>query len=118
MNIDMQVIEDLGGYLKAKEISKMSSHALVPTGKDGKTVHVTFLKKALLEYRRIHNIYEVGDSLVIRDLSDPCNRVFKVDRIGACGGIYDEQWRKLRIKYFRHATDDEITADIRLPIEL
>ena len=53
------LIENLGGYESAK--SKF---------RDNGSLHAERLKKALLEYRRQHNIFEVGDKVVFSN--NPC----------------------------------------------
>lgn len=74
----MNLIEQLGGYGKAKEILincpqyyheyQPKSVGIYEAGyyRDSAQNRVSMvnLKKALLEYRRQHNIFEVGDKVV------------------------------------------------------
>ena len=63
-------------------------------------------KKAMLECRREHNIFEVGDYIVV-DSYKPEFQVFQLtqDDIGS-------HW--ISLVDFRHATDEEIKAGRRL----
>lgn len=51
------LIEQLGGYERASSIAKCKSGVVHPTNQ---------LLAALLEYRRQHNIFEVGDKVVYK----------------------------------------------------
>lgn len=103
----MNLIERLGGYEKAKAFLNATSFTideLIMMQRSGlRTQHV---EKALLEYRRQHNIYEVGDLII-----DACigNSVIKYH------GGYDnhENWVSC---FVRHATDAEIKAGKRLEV--
>ena len=57
--------------------------------------------------------YKVGDYLVAKR-KFKSNELFKIERIGNNGGIYDEKWRLLLIGKLRHATIEEIKAGRRL----
>lgn len=57
--------------------------------------------------------FTVGDYLVAKRQFE-CNELFRVERIGKNGGIYDEKWRLLLIGKLRHATLEEIKAGRRL----
>lgn len=59
--------------------------------------------------------FKVGDYLVAKRQFES-NEIFKVDRIGRTGGIYDNKWRLLYDENFEHATPKEIKAGIRLPL--
>lgn len=99
----MSLIEQLGGYEKAK--SKL---------RDNGSLHAERLKRALLEYRRQHNIFEVGDWVVniktgafgdfikYADTNKGHKHCF-VD-IGLCDVAL------FCVKNIRHATDAEIKA--------
>ncbi|WP_046205855.1 hypothetical protein [Acinetobacter radioresistens] len=52
----MNLIEQLGGYEKAKEWYK---------DQDLRGNHTVRIRHALLEYRRANNIFEVGDKVVV-----------------------------------------------------
>ena len=103
----MNLIEQLGGYERAKD----GLHRLKLEKKDlltcGDLVVVeSEIDAALIEYRRQHNIFEVGDPII-----DACigNSVIKYH------GGYDnhENWVSC---FVRHATDEEIKAGKRLEV--
>ena len=103
----MNLIEQLGGYERAKD----GLHRLKFEKKDlltcGDLVVVeSEIDAALIEYRRQHNIFEVGDPII-----DACigNSVIKYH------GGYDnhENWVSC---FVRHATDEEIKAGKRLEV--
>lgn len=104
--INMNLIEQLGGYEKAKSKSR-----------DNGSLHSERLKKALLEYRRQHNIFEVGDKVVLKNSrfgshNDAIYTVVNINKshmlyelcIGWCGFSH----------YLEHATPEEIKAGRRL----
>ena len=109
----MSLIEKLGGYEKAKEMYTAQLRAgLAPYG----------YEKALLEYRRQHNIFEVGDK-VIEITDHPDNDVLTVksisDNLLVCESDYLNASYVLSNKhkpcfYVRHATPEEIKAGHRL----
>ena len=101
------LIENLGGYESAKYKLR-----------DNGSLHAERLKKALLEYRRQHNIFEKEDFVV---------HIFykgsKVQRVKGVAGDYihvfshDESYQyKAYGPDFRHATDAEIKAGKRLEV--
>ena len=115
----MNLIEQLGGYEKAKE----ALHQLKSEKKDliscGASVFVeSQVIDALLDYRRQHNIFEQGDPVVSR-CADNETRIFTYqETIGKnivvrCkkgkGYYYPKKW-------FSHATDAEIEAGKRLEV--
>ena len=86
----MNLIEQLGGYERAKKE----------------------LMDALLEYRRQHNIFEVGDKVVYVD-------DFMPDSVSVVSEVNDRVWlngnNAVCIKeIIKHATDAEIKAGRRL----
>ena len=105
----MSLIEQLGGYEKAKEWYK---------DQDLRGNHTVRIRHALLEYRRQHNIFEVGDKVVSR-CADKEIRIFTYqETIGRnilvkCkkgkGYCYPKKW-------FSHANDAEIKAGKRLEV--
>lgn len=106
----VNLIEQLGGYEKAKKWhGKRSARGL------------TFnISKELLQYRREHNIFEVGDYFCYESKylsNDPLdgNEYAKLHRLDSldfeCGWV-EEVMKCGRI--IRHATDEEITAGRRL----
>ena len=59
------------------------------------------------------NEFKVGDYLVAKR-QFKSNELFKVDRIGRNGRIYDDKWRLLHDEKFELATPEEIKAGRRL----
>ena len=114
----MNLIEQLGWYERAKE----GLHRLKLEKKDlltcGDLVVVeSELDAALLEYRRQHNIFEVGD-FVLRN--DGLGNVLKVTSIeGEYANLVrrvdgESIWSWFKLVDIRHATDEEIKAGKRL----
>lgn len=100
----MNLIEQLGGYEKAKSMNKFIQ-----------------IDSELLEHRRQHNIYEAGDLVAYRTL--PYERLFSVRYIGGDEIVIYELWDEMGAKTFtemhpysdiRHATDEEIKVGRRL----
>ena len=106
----MNLIERLGGYENAKERGKREN---VLDDHD-----FNYIQKALLQHRRQHNIFEVGDKVVSR-CADKEIRIFTYqETIGRnilvkCkkgkGYCYPKKW-------FSHANDAEIKAGKRLEV--
>lgn len=136
----MKLIEQLGGYEKAKEIVFDPLHPqMTHVSNDGrhwvnenfsyiseiqsqipKMARIDDIRKALLEYRRQHNIFEVGDRVVFEahfcdeHKGSGCGeityctmdkRVFEID-----------SYYLVSIDEIRHATDAEIKAGKRLEV--
>lgn len=91
----MNLIEQLGGYEKVKlELNRPSS------------TNVFFeceIKRALLKYRRQHNIYEVGDKVVVK-----AHPFWPEDYV--IHTVEQEHIGKWYMSAWRHATDAEIQA--------
>ena len=104
----MNLIEQLGGYEKAKEWYK---------DQDLRGNHTVRIRHALLEYRRQHNIFEVGD-FVLRN--DGFGNVLKVTSIeGEYANLVkrvdgESIWSWFKLVDIRHATDEEIKTGKRL----
>ena len=97
----MNLIEQLGGYEKAKEWHDEN------TDKEWVGIyHMPKLYLALLEHRRQHNIFEVGDLIVLLHTNYRSD-VFALTK--SFKEIYDEKGM-----VYRHATDLEIQAGRRL----
>lgn len=121
----MNLIERLGGYERAKD----GLHRLKLEKKDlltcGDLVVVeSEIDAALLQYRRQHNIFEVGDKVVYRAL--PHERLFSVRFVGDDEIVVYELWDEMGAKTFTekhpysdidHATDAEIKAGKRLEVD-
>ncbi|QKW83428.1 hypothetical protein [Acinetobacter sp. FDAARGOS_724] len=122
----MNLIERYGSYDSAKarqqELSKMAADPrLLYVGKIIKEIGE--IEIGLLEYRRQHNIYEVGDKVVYRNL--PHERLFSVRYVGDDEIVVYELWDEMGAKTFTekhpysdidHANDAEIKAGKRLEV--
>ena len=109
----MNLIEQLGGYEKAKAVQ-------IRRAMDGILHEYDFqLVDALLEYRRQHNIFEIDD-YVVNEHPDTIEAVFQVENLTPklkkpktlrCG-----RWGNYPVgcNSVRHATDEEIKAGRRL----
>ena len=101
------LIENLGGYESAKYKLR-----------DNGSLHAERLKRALLEHRRQHNIFEVGDKVVFRECSgiggaSDAIDLMTVKSIDAFGVRMTNSLCPWAIQ-IRHATDEEIKAGKRL----
>ena len=114
----MNLIERLGGYERAKAFLNAASYTmdeLIKMQRSGlRTQHV---EKALLEYRRQHNIFEPDDYII----HDGELKVFAMwsNAIGGCayiGYAYAEDGEMAQKDEFRHATDEEMKAGKRLEV--
>ena len=114
----MNLIEQLGGYERAKD----GLHRLKLEKKDlltcGDLVVVeSEIDAALLEYRRQHNIFEPDDYII----HDGELKVFAmwssaVEGCAYIGYAYAENGEMAHKDEFRHATDEEIKAGKRLEV--
>ena len=96
----MNLIERLGGYEAAKAEGE-------------KWGFDDFLNNQLLEYRRQHNILEVGDKVVSKENNEFVYTVITVD--GGLGRLKNILFDHVYpLHNFRHATDAEIKAGKRL----
>ena len=95
----MNLIEQLGGYEYLSGFYKRAvAHGFI----------LAEIKEELLEYRRQHNIFEVGDKVVwINSIAPNDPRIFEVK---ASLGEKPDTWS------LRHATDREIKAGKRLEV--
>ena len=99
------LIEQLGGYEKAKECLNTRTARLSA---------INELRAALLEYRRQHNIYEEGDWIIYDDdlmvfamWSKHHNEYAYIGYANADDGALEHR------SAFRHATDKEIAQGYR-----
>ena len=99
----MNLIEQLGGYEKAKVILQAVGHE-----------HDAML----LEYRRQHNIFEVGDKVVFKEKH---NEVFSYSHYSEGLDLHffesEFNYGHMDINKVRHATDAEIKAGKRLEVK-
>ena len=102
----MNLVEQLGGYEYLNEFYKRAvAHGFT----------LTEIKEELLEYRRQHNIFEVGDKVI---KTHPKNTIlWPVLGVYKNGGVWLDCkgfcWKPPRV---RHATDEEIKAGKRLEV--
>ncbi|WP_286984291.1 hypothetical protein, partial [Acinetobacter sp. UBA6007] len=98
--------EQLGGYEAAKKKANDKGIGFL-------------LSKELLEYRRQHNIFEVGDKVVIRK-ADGHPDLFTYESISKSGNMHFFEspfnYGHLDLCKVRHATDAEIEAGKRLEV--
>lgn len=107
----MSLIEQLGGYEKTKEKRDDISHTLDNSellgggdAREGLYERLESIDKALHEYRRQHNIFEVGDAMVIPSRG---NGIFHFNALFSDSDIAGA----------RHATNAEIKAGKRLEVK-
>jgi hypothetical protein len=100
----MNLVERLGGYEAAKAEGE-------------KWGFDDFLNNQLLEYRRQHNIFEVGDCVVKTNPKIKHAHVRVVISTSPSGGaVLDYQGFPYKFPCIRHATDEEIKAGKRLEV--
>ena len=114
MNLVTDYINELGGYEVAK---KKNTSWLLNHGENWRNVK----DATLLEYRRQHNIFEVGDKVVFTDIlnscvvtfesteTDPMQIVWLTYPDGTAGYVF-------HLNKIKHATDAEIKAGKRLEV--
>ena len=110
----MNLIEQLGGYERAKIIQGSREMGGLPYDLD--------LEDALLQYRRQHNIFEVGDKVIITQNiwgeppPDNLCYVFNNKDHHIVGVGIDISVGFGSSSAYRHATDEEIKAGKRLEV--
>ena len=123
----MSLIEQLGGYEKAKTVVDKSpcktytyhnhpyqkGYIRCLGGNRKEYFLVSDIEQALVEYRRQHNIFEIGDKVI---KTHPKNTIlWTVLGVYKNGGVWLDYkgfcWKPPRV---RHATDEEIKAGKRL----
>lgn len=114
----MNLIEQLGGYERAKHEFEMI--------KEMKPIYPGEIEtndRLLLEYRRQHNIFEVGDKVIIvqkvwgEDPWDDLCYVFNAKTHHIVGVGIDISVGFGSSQAYRHATDAEIKAGKRLEVK-
>ncbi|MBU3846019.1 MAG: hypothetical protein H9855_03380 [Candidatus Acinetobacter avistercoris] len=103
----MDLIEQLGGYYVVKAKYQTLSDSDVITIGPFSVPAKPYFEEELLEYRREHKMYEVGDKYVMLKL-------WHDDLMTVEDGEMDEPWWNERI--IRHAYDAEIDANRRLDL--
>jgi len=96
-------IERLGGYEKAKQ--KYSERPFDLAWAD--------IGQALLEYRREHNIFEVGDKVVSIDKYSN-DMIFTVAELTSKNVFTSMEFGEIAYSFVRHAKAEEIKAGRRL----
>ena len=108
MNLVTDYINELGGYEVAK---KKNTSWLLNHGENWRNVK----DATLLEYRRQHNIFEVGDSFV-NYADDAIYTALSIDQNNRMHGKSGDKnvWTYFGRFGLRHATDLEIKAGCKL----
>lgn len=108
----MNLIEQLGGYAQAKALRALPA-ATYDCGLKFKREE---LELSMLEYRRQHNIFEVGDKVVSKKNNEFVYTVITVD--GGLGRLKNVLFDHVYpLHDFRHANDAEIEAGKRLEVK-
>ena len=108
----MNLIEQLGGYEYLNGFYKRAvAHGFT----------LTEIKEELLEYRRQHNIFEVGDKVKAKDHQFGFDELFRIDDFfanddGVNLAVLDDG-DCYPISFLEHATDKEIKAGKRLEVK-
>ena len=89
-----RVINDFGGYEKCKDILSQPNIGFI--------MNAQAMRRHMLEYRRQHNIFEIGDLYVFTEKYSKQSVIHKVDSLNSGKGC------------IRHATPEEIKAGRRL----
>lgn len=103
----MNLIEQLGGYEAAKEWYK---------DQDLRGGHTVKIRAALLDYRRQHNIFEVGDKVIGSKLFD--DRIFEFQHYlpELSMAVISKDEAAIGLNQLRHATPEEIKSGKRLEV--
>ena len=113
MKLYETVIADFGGYEAAKKVSESESAGFL--------YNVAALKQRLLEHRRQHNIFEVGDKVIRLDVDNIF--IYTVQKVTLDLITVVRKKKSNAVKTWgtwlgnnelRHATDEEIKAGRRL----
>ena len=105
-----RVISDFGGYEKCKDILSQPNIDFI--------MNAQALREHMLEYRRQHNIFEVGDLVVNDAFINSHVYVFKklLPDISMALIAYDDDEGACGLYSLRHATDEEVKAGKRLEV--
>ena len=117
----MNIIEQLGGYEKAKAKRDDINHTLENCeflgggdAREGLYERLESVEQALLKYRRQHNIFEVGDKVVGSKLFDDRIFEFQYHLPELSMAVISKDGAAIGLNQLRHATDAEIKAGRRL----
>lgn len=111
----MNLIEQLGGYEKAKrELQLKEQNSVLQCCI---TVTAEMIRDELLEYRRQHNIFEESDKIVFVD--DFMHGELMTVAWARKGEVWMDEGAKrcTDLSMIRHATDEEIKAGKRLGVD-
>lgn len=119
----MNLIEQLGGYERAKAFLNATSYTideLIMMQRSG--LRPQHVEKALLEYRRQHNIFEVGDKVVskyenLNLFGDVVLEIEYFRKLSSVVWVRFTNENDYRVDALRHATDAEIQAGKRLEVD-
>lgn len=103
------IIEQLGGYEKAKEYLKTLES--IPMHEQTEDT-IMWLPHELLEYRRQHNIYEIGDK-VSHTIFSSIFTINDVQSYSVLATTNTGYHTSLNIVLIRHCTDKEIAQGYR-----
>ena len=97
----MNLIEQLGGYEKCKEILKTQTIDIL--------MNAQALREHMLKHCRQNNIFEIGDIVFFKESSDDRREICRIDEKSF---LYHaiKQYQE----HYRHATQQEIKAGHRL----
>ena len=119
----MNLIEQLGGYGEAKGLFNLYEYSIsFRYYKDFEgdfesagyvDVFIPDLQKALLEYRRQHNIFEVGDKVVSIDKYSN-DMIFTITELTSKNVFTSMEFGEIAYSFVRHAKAEEIKAGRRL----
>ena len=113
MKLYERVISDFGGYEKCKDILSQPNIGFI--------MNAEALRRHMLEYRRQHNIFEVGDKVKAKDHQFGFDELFRIDDFfanddGVNLAVLDDG-DCYPISFLEHATDAEIKAGKRLEVK-
>ena len=106
----MNLIERLGGYETLKREYE-ETLPLIQKGYKSKSMEV--IRLSLLEYRRHHNIFEVGDKVVSIDKYSN-DMIFTVAELTSKNVFTSMEFGEIAYSFVRHAKAEEIKAGCRL----
>ena len=110
----MNLIERLGGYEAAKEY--LANLEKIPMHEQTEDT-LYWLPDMLLQYRRQHNIFEVGNRVVfLSNIAPEHDGIYTITEVfkNSCFIIEDGMDYRAFYDYIRHASPEEIKAGKRL----